>query len=746
VTLLTDSLSVSRFGEKMNAAGRALTGRFAAVSLAMLAIVAGVTTYAWLTGFAPATFSTTGWMTGLLVADLVVATALVAVLAVRLTQLWLDRRRGAAGSRLHMRLVLVCCIFTVTPTMIVTIILSLLVLNLTNFVVKPSQAAYEAARAIGEPVRHAREDEILRDIAAISSPLQALGMDTLRDGPAASKTLGGLIEGRALIEAAIVDADKGLIARAIAPEAKPIANPVPAARFLWQAVNQGRPVQFDSEQGAYFVMQLFVDEPLFLVTGHAVDLRVVDYIKSIEFAGKFYGQIEQALRRSQLVIFVVCGAIALLMLLAAVWLAIVFATRLTEPIGGLMAAAERVRGGDLAARVEEGPPNDELGQLARSFNRMTSQIEQQRSELVTANKELDTRRRLTDAVLAGVSAGVLSVDGAGIVTRSNRSALNLLALPEDGVLGRQLIDVMPEVAPLVAQAVERPGRAAQGQVEILQRGTRRILLVRLSAASDTGSVVTFDDVTDLMSAQRMAAWGDVARRIAHEIKNPLTPIQLSAERLRRRYLKQIKDDPETFATCTDTIIRQVGDIGRMVDEFSSFARMPRPTVQPEDAKELCQQALFLQRNGNADILYRSELPDRPVPLICDRRQLGQVLTNILKNAAEAIEGRDARPGTELKQGEISLKLKDDGAAVSIVVEDNGKGLPQEGRDRLTEPYMTTRSKGTGLGLAIVKKIMEDHGGFLALEDREGGGARISLIFRRDAKEIASARSHATAAQ
>jgi two-component system nitrogen regulation sensor histidine kinase NtrY len=270
--------------------------------------------------------------------------------------------------------------------------------------------------------------------------------------------------------------------------------------------------------------------------------------------------------------------------------------------------------------------------------------------------------------------------------------------------------------------------------------------VRISAASDAGAVVTFDDVTDLMSAQRMAAWGDVARRIAHEIKNPLTPIQLSAERLKRRYLKQIKEDPETFSICTDTIIRQVGDIGRMVDEFSSFARMPRPTVKPEDAKQLCQQALFLQRSGNPDIRYVSTLPDSAVPLVCDRRQIGQVLTNILKNAAEAIEGRQATAGQTLPPGEISLTLRDDGTAVCIVVEDNGKGLPKVGRERLTEPYMTTRSKGTGLGLAIVKKIMEDHGGLLELDDREGGGARISLVFRRDAKQIASAPAHATAAQ
>ena len=743
---MTAPLGAPRLGDTASAMLRGLSGRFAAVSLAVLAIVAGAVTYAWLAGLVPAAFGTLGWITALLVADLVIAIALVAVVAVRLTQLWLDRRRGAAGSRLHMRLVLLCSVFTITPTLIVAIILSLLFLNLTDFVVKPSQAAFEAAREIGEPVRRAREDEILRDIGAIAGPLQALGIDGIRDSETTKRLLENAIQGRPIIEATIIDADKGVLAHAQAPDAEGMIDPQPSAKFLWQAVNQARPVQFDSTNGAYFVMQLFVGEPFFLATGHAVDLRVVDYIKSIDLAGKFYAQIESALQRNQLVILMVSGVIAFLMLLAAVWLAILFATRLTAPIGGLMQAAERLRGGDLTTRVEEGPPNDELGQLARSFNRMASQIEHQRGELVSANRELDTRRRLTDAVLAGVSAGVLSVDGKGTVIRSNRSALELLALPEDGVLERRLADVMPELASLMMQSAERSDRVTQGQVEILQRGVRRILLVRVSAASDAGSVVTFDDVTDLMSAQRMAAWGDVARRIAHEIKNPLTPIQLSAERLKRRYLKQIKDDPETFTICTDTIIRQVGDIGRMVDEFSSFARMPRPTVQAEDAKELCQQALFLQRNGNPDIRYTSCLPDVPVALTCDRRQVGQVLTNILKNAAEAIEGREPSLAGPLPPGEISLTLTDDGATVSLVIEDNGKGLPKEGRERLTEPYMTTRSKGTGLGLAIVKKIMEDHGGYLALEDREGGGARISLVFRRDAKEIASARPHATAAQ
>jgi len=739
---MAPAVEVRRSGDLLSAAGRLLTGRGSALALAILAISAGVLTYAWFGGILPRAFNTRAWLTVLLVADLLLVAALLVVLTVRIVQLVLERRRGAAGSRLHVRLVLVCGLFATVPTLMVAIIFSLLALNLSDYVVKPSQAAFESARAIGEPVRRAREREILNDIGQIAVALQGLGIEAVRDSEATSRLLGQLMEGRPVLEVVVVDADRGVVARATALGSTPLEQPVPAAQFLWQAVNQALPVEIPGGTGgAYFLLQLFVAEPLFLVTGHAIDLRLADYIRSIDLAGRFYVEIEQGLRRNQLVVFGLLGMIALLMLLAAVWLAILFASRMTEPIGELMAAAEKMRGGDFAVRVEEGPPNDELGRLSRSFNRMAGQIEQQRRDLVDANAELDTRRRLTDAVLAGVSAGVLSVDAEGRVARANESALALLSLPEDGVIGRRLVELLPQLASLLAQALERPDRAAQAQVEFAQRGAARTLMVRIARPADGTVVVTFDDVTDLMSAQRMAAWGDVARRIAHEIKNPLTPIQLSAERLRRRYLKQIVDDPETFQICTDTIIRQVGDIGRMVDEFSSFARMPRPTLAPEDARELCQQALFLQRNGNPGIAYRGVLPDGPVTLRCDRRQIGQVLTNILKNAAEAIEGRDAAGAPP---GEISLTLQSGADGVAIVVEDNGKGLPVEGRERLTEPYMTTRTKGTGLGLAIVKKIMEDHGGRLDLGDREGGGARIGLLFPPEAATQAEQRHLASA--
>ena len=376
-------------------------------------------------------------MTGLLVFDLVIALALVAMLAGRITQIWLDRKRGAAGSRLHMRLVLLCSAFTVLPTLIVAIILALVFVNFTEYVVKPAQASFEAARAIGEPVRRARESEISRDIYAISAPLQKQGIDVLKDVPALTETLQRLIEGRpSMIEAIIVHADKGVIARAVAPGAEPIANPMPSQQVLWQAVNPASPSQIGF--AARRLLRHAAVHRRAVLPGHRACGRPAGRRLHQEHrAGRpVLSQIESRLERGQLIVFVVCGAIAFLMLLAAAWLAVLFATRLTEPIGGLMAAAEQMRGGDLSARVEEGPPNDELGQLARSFNRMASQIEQQRGELIDANKELDTRRRLTDAVLAGVSAGVLSVDGTGIITRTNRSALELLSLPEDGVLER----------------------------------------------------------------------------------------------------------------------------------------------------------------------------------------------------------------------------------------------------------------------------------------------------------------------
>lgn len=401
-----------------------------------------------------------------------------------------------------------------------------------------------------------------------------------------------------------------------------------------------------------------------------------------------------------------------------------------RPISNLIGAAERVTEGDLKARVEIDRDDDEMGALGLAFNRMTSQLSTQRDALVEANQQNDERRRFTEAVLAGVSAGVIGLDNDGRITIVNRMAARLLNAEPDEIEGQHYSETVPELAALIRRAIQEPVGRASGEAAVRRGSVTRNLSVQVASESGAyggGYVVTFDDITDLISAQRTAAWADVARRIAHEIKNPLTPIQLSAERLKRKYGKEITTEPDIFNQCTDTIIRQVGDIGRMVDEFSSFARMPSPKMRRENAQELLQQAVFLQRVAQPAITFDVESPKEPIFFESDGRLVSQALTNVLKNAGEAIEARKATGDDS--PGRIKIALVGDGERFSFRVTDNGIGLPPEHRHRLTEPYVTTRAKGTGLGLAIVRKIMEDHGGEIAITDAaEHQGAEVRLTF------------------
>jgi two-component system nitrogen regulation sensor histidine kinase NtrY len=411
--------------------------------------------------------------------------------------------------------------------------------------------------------------------------------------------------------------------------------------------------------------------------------------------------------------------VALLVLAAAVLIGLVIANQIVRPIGWLMEAADRVREGDLAVRVPEIDGGDELASLSRAFNRMTGQLAAQRTELMNAYGQIDERRRFTESVLSGVSAGVIGLDSTGRIELPNRAAAELLGADIYAAIGHKLGEVAPEFADMLGRVMAEPDRPQTGEVQIGPTRNRRTFLVRIgaeqSAGRTEGFVVTFDDVTELQAAQRKAAWGDVARRIAHEIKNPLTPIQLSAERLKRRFAREITSDPLTFTQCADTIIRHVGDIGRMVDEFSAFARMPVPVIRREDIGRVAREALVLQRNAHPDIEWHTDIPERGPMAPCDRRQLGQALTNLLQNAADAVSMRPD-PATPAR---IDVVVRTEGDTVRIVVADTGLGLPQEDRDRLTEPYVTHKPKGTGLGLAIVKKIMEDHGGLVTLDDRAG---------------------------
>jgi two-component system nitrogen regulation sensor histidine kinase NtrY len=409
--------------------------------------------------------------------------------------------------------------------------------------------------------------------------------------------------------------------------------------------------------------------------------------------------------------------IALAVLLSAAWLGLNFANRLVAPIRRLIGAANIVSTGNLYIQVPVQRSEGDLAQLGETFNRMTYELRTQRDDIVRARDLIDQRRLFTEAVLAGASAGVIGVDGEGRISILNRSAEKLIDRLEADVIGQPIVEVVPELKELITNAQLGIQRLVQGQVTINRQNRERNLSVRVTTEQTPdalhGYVVTLDDITELVIAQRTSAWADIARRIAHEIKNPLTPIQLSAERLRRKYGKSITEDPAVFFQCTDTIVRQVDDIKRMVDEFSKFARMPKAVMEAEDVADTVRQAVFLQRVGNADIDIDLELSDDAMPARIDRRLISQALTNIIKNATEAIA---AVPPDERRRGHIRVIATREGDEITVDVIDNGIGLPKENRNRLLEPYVTTREKGTGLGLAIVGRILEEHGGGIELRD------------------------------
>ena len=407
----------------------------------------------------------------------------------------------------------------------------------------------------------------------------------------------------------------------------------------------------------------------------------------------------------------------LIILLSTTWFAIGFTNTLVSPIRRLIGAAESVRNGDLFVQLPKETRSSDFNNLNETFNTMTTELRSQRDELILARDAIDARRRFTEAMLQGVSAGVIGVDATGVIILANPSVQALLGMGESDLLGEDLRDILPEIAPLVEGAESRIGAHKEEQVSIVRDGMEHAMRVRVT--SERGDekahsyVVTLDDVTDLVSAQRSAAWADVARRIAHEIKNPLTPIQLSAERLRRRYGKKVADDDrKVFDQCVNTIVRQVGGIGRMIDEFSSFARMPKPVFEPGDLSEVIKQSVFLIEVANPDISFKADIPEKMAGSF-DQRLLSQAMANVVKNATEAIGRREDKTSVP---GEVTVCAKEDGDGYCVRVIDNGVGLPVSNRQMLLEPYMTTRETGSGLGLAIVRKILQEHGGSIQLRD------------------------------
>ena len=711
-------------------AGRVALGRKIAIALAIPALGSGVATYLALTG-APPFGPHPGAVLSLLNLDLVLLLALGAIVAKRLIEVWAERRRGLAGSRLQIRLVVLFSLIAVMPTIIVAVFSYLFFsFGIESWFSDKVRTAITESLAVAEAYLHEHQQAIRADVLAMANDLNRDAVKLALNPQHLDQVVSAQAALRGLTEAMVFDRAGHVLARSSLSFTLGF-EPVPDEAMHLADTGDVAIMTNDSDDRVRALVRLNQFGDVYLYVGRFIEPRVLKYMEETQRAVAQYERLEGQRSGFQITFALIFVMVAMLFLVAAVAIGIHFATQLAVPVSRLITAAEQVRGGDLAARVPESDKDDELASLSRAFNRMTYQIESQQRELREANRQLDERRRFTETVLTGVSAGVIGLDRSGRVNLPNRSASSLLGVDLEQAIGRDLAEVAPEMAGLLDEAERRPERLAQSQVQLVGGNSTRTLLVRIAAEQNEsdiiGFVVTFDDITELLSAQRKAAWADIARRIAHEIKNPLTPIQLSAERLRRRYLKEIKNDTETFTICTDTIIRHVADIGRMIDEFSSFARMPAPVLKPENLVDIAHQAVFLQRTAHPEIVFETNFPKHPVTVRCDGRLVGQALINIVKNAIESIQARMAEQAAG-PRGRIYVVVAEETGRVSVIVEDNGKGLPQHGRERLTEPYVTTRAKGTGLGLAIVKKIMEDHEGQLALDDAEPEGARVSLVF------------------
>ena len=719
-----------------------------ALLLSVAATIAGFATYAALTESSPFGQSTPRTVTLLLTLDLTLLLLLGALIARRIVQIGIGRRKGQAGSKLHVKMVAGFSVLAVTPAILMAAFSAIFFsFGIQEWFSERVRTAVHESLEVAQSYLHEHQQNIKADALAMANDLNQEADRLSANPPLFNQVVSTQAALRALTEAIVFDGSSGqILARSgftFTLEFEPISG---------ETIEQARRGEVallingtDDRVRALVRLERYPD--IYLLVGRVVEARVLAHMSSAQDAVKQYAELEGSRSNLQITFTLIFVVVALLLLLAAVWMGLNFATQLINPISALIGAAEQVRAGDLSVRVAEPAAEDELGTLSRAFNRMTSQIEGQRGELIEANQQLDLRRRFTEAVLAGVSAGVIGLDQAGAVILLNQPAVGLLGVSDpEALVGRPLTEATPEMGDLMDAIIRRPGRLVEAQVQLRRPGSpTRTLLVRIAAEiADTevrGYVVTFDDITELLSAQRKAAWADVARRIAHEIKNPLTPIQLSAERLKRKYLKEIVSDPEIFTTCVETIVRQVGDIGRMVDEFSAFARMPQPVVKPANVNDICRQAVFLQSSAHSAVKFDLQLPPEKWQVPCDSRQISQALTNLLQNAVDAIDGRLAAGAIDGRMvanedpvataGHVTVRLTGDDQRVGIIVEDNGKGLPTDVEpDRLMEPYVTTRAKGTGLGLAIVRKIMEDHGGELLLESRAEGGARVSLIIPR----------------
>ena len=695
-------------------------------------LAAAAVSFAILLGLTPITPDTTVTLTliGINLAFVLFLVALIAREAHRLLQ---SRRRGKAASRLHVRIVTMFSLVAAIPAILIAVIASItLDIGLDRWFEIRTRVIVNSSLSIAE----AYVNENARNLQGTTLSM-AYDLDQARtlyqlDRTGFRTLLGQHAMARALDHAALIREDGSLIMQAETSADFPLPEPPIEAV---QTASDGLPVLIEPRVrnivGA--IVQLREIEGAYLYTIRTLDAEVIRARQIVRANTDEYRTLEGNRFSTQVAFAIIYLGVTLIVVLSAIWTGIAVADRLVRPIRQLIGAADEVATGNLDVSVPVRPSDGDVASLGDTFNKMLLQLKSQRNELIRAKDVIDERRRFSEAVLEGVTAGVIGVDERGRIAILNGSAETMLGLPAKAAIGRSLAELLPQVG-AVFDAGRISGRPVhREQIAFMRGGLERTFNVQVTIergqarVSGRSFVVTVDDITDLVNAQRSSAWADVARRIAHEIKNPLTPIQLSAERIRRRYGKVITEDREVFDQCTETIIRQVGDIGRMVDEFSAFARMPKPDMKLLDLREALREASFLVEVSRSDIAFTRDFGDDPLTGTFDHRLLSQAFGNLIKNAAESIEaaGRET-------PGEILVRARREDNTITVDILDNGRGLPRENRQRLLEPYMTTREKGTGLGLAIVKKIVEDHEGRLELHDAPadfhgGVGAMIRIV-------------------
>jgi two-component system, NtrC family, nitrogen regulation sensor histidine kinase NtrY len=681
-----------------------------------LALLSAFLTFVVLTGLTPIE-PTPEVVRSFLLINAATIMLLVGIILREVWQMVQARRRGRAAARLHVQIVSLFSVIAVLPAVLVSIVANVTIeRGLDRLFSGPTREVIQNSLIIANAYMQEHAQLIRGDIIGMANDLSHAQQLYYQDRRSFRELLTADAASRNLPGAMIIDKETHPIEAAETGIQLTYSPPDPD--FL-KNVNETEPEIAVLPEANYVaaVIRLRAFDDTFLYVARQLDPRVVAQLKQTQISVAEYAQVESRRLGIQVAFALMFAVIALTILMASVLIGLNFANWLVAPIRRLMSAANTVSTGDLHVQVPVHRSEGDLAQLGETFNKMTHELRTQRDELVNASEMIDSRRRFIEAVLSSASAGIIGVDASGSVGILNRSAEKLIGHAESETLDRPLADVLPELDDMMKTAHDGTQRLVQGQITILRDGSERNLSVRVSAEQTNQKrdsyIITLDDITELVSAQRTSAWGDVARRIAHEIKNPLTPIQLSAERIRRKFGKVITEDKAVFEQCTDTIVRQVDDIRRMVDEFSRFARMPKPVIEGEDVADTVRQAVFLMKVGHPDIDIEVELKEEPLRALFDRRLISQALTNIIKNATEAIE---AVPSGELGKGRIDVIAGREDDDIVIDVIDNGIGLPKVARARLLEPYVTTRDKGTGLGLAIVGRVLEDHGGRIELKD------------------------------